>query len=935
MFNNRIVIAQKELFMSIFKSVGKDYTNYKDTVNKYNSVFKPLAAWMLARDSDEFAINDIVSHLTEYINIKKLNPANIKVSKSFVAINDAQFNDLMKFINFIHGNFPVVRQQIVQKRDENFDHAPVLTGDGIKIYKVEQAQDSKELAADTPWCIAYKGSNNMWQSYRNTQAATFFIVWDENPPNPDVRKVALQYNANNVDITDLVNRTGTNLTKDITFKYQGKTITGSDVPTYLTYLMSKGVNINATTKNPETGEEEKILKNDPVTPEEKLLNDLSNYVKSFQKNNFESPYDANDIKMWATGKFELKIKPNIEGSAYFIEDNGAYKPYINGKSYAKEVSIPEEFILRKTPLNKGTDNEMFSSITIQTEDAKTYVSKFIGTGWIMPENIFDYVFETPGGNDILVQYVNTGLTLPKTQTDKISRNRQLLNSYLKQQLAGVELGHNNDFAFLEYIDTNNEEVKKILLSRATGAPILTNFPEKWSVALPQIGLMSAKKDTEIDFNDEFVNKLAIIKGVKSVYKKYPTLENTRLLLHVPEAIKPLLDKARNEKYSMQMFKYINDIKHWSYLWDIVPEEFKDNPEFIIYRAADEAANLDEKGYDRFASEPGNLLNNLSKTIYLMNDHFEMVNDNDKNNVEFWKTSIENFDKLVGSIFKNIHLFYPVKDDEDDEDYDNDDEEENPDRQYEQLATFMYYLPKDIFSSQEIANSVNSHASTDLKNILFSNNNDINTFKSYFKNISEFISSGQAWRSDIYNKPNTFIVNLVESNNNEDLLFKLVKAMTRNFWSLYTLENLASWYPEVLNKLSDQTFIKILQSSQQFLSPNMISIFRNQKPHLFQEYIPLMNTSPQFRQQNPELFQNISREKLEEYRQFKLDRQEQYNRPYQPQVQNQENLNAENEENEEEPVVASLKSIVKIAKKLDLKKEYRLADKLTHMLIKKI
>jgi hypothetical protein len=93
MFNYRIVVANKDLFNSIFKSVGKDYNNYKEIVNKYSSVFKPIAAWMLARHSDEFAINDIVSHLTEYINIRKLNPANIKVSKSFVVINDNQLND--------------------------------------------------------------------------------------------------------------------------------------------------------------------------------------------------------------------------------------------------------------------------------------------------------------------------------------------------------------------------------------------------------------------------------------------------------------------------------------------------------------------------------------------------------------------------------------------------------------------------------------------------------------------------------------------------------------------------------------------------------------------------------------------------------------------------------------------------------------------------
>ena len=937
MFNNRIVIAQKELFISIFNKFEKNYADYRAIIDKYNSVFKPIAAWMLARDSDEFAINDIVSHLTEYINIKKLNPANIKVTRNDVVINGESSSNLEEFINFVHGEFPVVRQQAVQKRDENFEQIPVLTGDGIKIYKVEQAQDSKELAADTSWCIAYKGPNNMWQSYRSNQAATFFIVWDENPPTPNQRKVALQYNDKDVNITDIVNRTGPRLTNDISFEYNGETITGRDIPTYLTYLKSKGVNIDATTKNPETGDEEKILKNKPITPEEKLLTDLSGFAKSFKNSNSESPFTEDDIKMWSTGKFELKFPPSQRDLGYFIEDNGKYKAFLNGVTWRSGITIPEEFVLEKTPLIKSPDKDLFSSITIQTDDAKTYLSKFIGTGWIMPDNIFDYVFETPGGNDILVQYVNTGLPLPKTQTDKISRNRQLLNSYLKQQLAGVELGHNNDFAFLEYIDTTNEEVKQVVLKKA-GSTFLTNFPEKWSVALPQIGLRQAQKDAEVDFQDEFVNKLAIIKGVRSVYKKYPTLENTRLLLHVPEAIKPLLDKARNEKYPMQMFEHIVDIKHWAHLWYIVPEEFKDNPEFIIYKAADKAANLDEKEYDKLVYQPENLLNNLSKTIYLMNDHFEVVNDKDKNNVEFWKNSIENFDKLVGTIFKNIHLFHPVKDDDDDDDnegYDNnDDEEENPDKQYEQLAQFMYYLPKEVFSSQEIVNSVKSNASTDLKNILFSNANNIDTYELYFKNIREFLSSGQAWRSDIYKKPNTFIVNLIENNNDENSLFELVKDMTLNFWGLSNLENLTSWYPEILNKFSDDTLLKIFNSNGQIMSDNMTNTLRQLKPKFFIDWIPYFRTTAQFKQQNPELFQNFSKEKTQIITNLNLEKEQARERLRLPQApqpnQMQENPEVDEEE-EEEDVLASSKLMLKIAQKLDLKKKYRLADKLTYIL----
>jgi len=82
MFNYRIVVANKDLFISIFKSVGKDYNDYKEIVNKYTSLYKPLSAWMLSKGSDEFAINDIVEHIRTYINLKKLSPSDINITKN-------------------------------------------------------------------------------------------------------------------------------------------------------------------------------------------------------------------------------------------------------------------------------------------------------------------------------------------------------------------------------------------------------------------------------------------------------------------------------------------------------------------------------------------------------------------------------------------------------------------------------------------------------------------------------------------------------------------------------------------------------------------------------------------------------------------------------------------------------------------------------------
>ena len=963
MFNNRIVIAQKELFISIFNQFGKNYSDFRPVIDKYNSVFKPIAAWMLARDSDEFAINDIVSHLTEYINIKKLNPANIKVNKIAVVINDNSFSDLNEFINFVHGNFPVVRQQVVQKRDENFEQIPVLTGDGIKIYKVEQAQDSKELAADTSWCIAYKGPSNMWQSYRNTQAATFFIVWDENPPTSNQRKVALQYNQNNVLITDIPNLTGPKLSNDISFEYNGQTITGKDIPTYLTYLKSKGVNIDATIKNPKTGKKEKILKNKPVTPEEKLLNDLSRFAKFFNNSSEESPFTEDDIKLWSTGKFELKLKQREGETAYFIEDGGVYKSYLNGKIYAGRIEIPKEMIIEKTPLIQSPDKELLSSITLQTEDAKTYLSKFIGTGWMMPDNIFNYVYETPGGNDILVQYVNTGLPIPKTQTDRISKNRQLLNSYIKQQLAGVEQGHNSNFAFLEYIDTNNQEVKDLVLQRASKGYNVENFPEKWARALPQIGLKNANPNDELDFGDDFVNKLAIIKGIISVYKKYPTLENTRLLLHVPEALNPILGKARKQKYQLDMFEHIDDIEQWSRLWNLVPDEFKNLPEFIIYKAADRKNKINSGDVDDLEQiQPGSTLDNLTNLIALMDDgNVDPKSITDKtNNIDFWKSAFQNFNTVKKSIFRNIHLLHESeKDDDDDEDEDEDDGimrepefEEDTYLQHLHLTNFFNLIPAEFLNSEEFKNVVKTSGSKQLLKDIFrkrSHSTDqINALEIYIKDIQELLDSGLDITS-MLTKPNTFIVNLIENNNDQNLLYRLIKQVNYSFYDSLNFEKFISWYPEILNKLSDQTLLKILSAFGQ-MSNNMPDILKSLKPNFFNEWFPYISRSLRHQQENPELYQNLSKEKFEQIRQIRSDREEERGRSYRiefneipeydfdrsyPEIDDEEIKEIEEKDKEEEPVIASSKLMVKIAQKLDLKKKYRLADKLTYIIRKNI
>lgn len=899
MFNYRIVVANKDLFVSIFKSVGKDYNNYKETINNYSSVFKPLAAWMLSRDADEFAINDIVSHLTEYINRKKLNPANIKVSKNFVFINDEQFDDLMILIDFVHATFPVVKKQEEQPAEDQSRRTPILTGDGIQIFKINEAKDSKELASDTSWCIAYKGPNNLWQSYRSKQAATFFIVWDENPPTEYQRKVALQYNKNNVQITDIRNRTGINLTNEISFQYQGQTITGKDIPTYLTYLKSKGVDVDAATVNPETGQEEKILKNKPITPEEAMESEIGAFVR-----NKYSEIGVQDIKSWATGEFTLSTP---QGFINKVRD-GEYQVFTKDNYSGTSLKVPYDLVAEEIPFDDETRNTLpiqLKSVTFESESIKTYLSKFIGMGWIMPDEIVDYLMEVPGGKDYLVQYVNTGLQLPKTQVEKFSTNRQLINSYIKQQLTAFELGQNNG-EFLQYIDTDNEEVKNKIIEKYKKNSSSVNLPLKWLKVLPQIGIMKPT-GPNFDFGDPFINQLAIAYGNTDIYEQFPTLENTKILLHFPEAIEPLKSRAQAEDYSSYIFSNIDQLSDWTVRWKFVPEIFHDNPEFQVYKSAAQAG---QNSYDRMdlkKHEGNNPDDFLYYTILLMNNEIQSEEKNSPivKNPEFWKFAINNFDNLQNTVFKKINIMHPdIPDgfDEEANDINDLDEIEDEDRQRESLADFLKNMPPEILFSPDIVRLMKSKFELNIINNalvdMLQNGQNLDKFSAYindFDDLAEFSN----YEFTFFTQPNNLMKTLVRDHFDEQKFLYALSNLVGSKFSYF--ETLTKWLPELLQKLSDEAILRIISTNRGTLPREFLDRVLQYKPDFIKKYSNQLKIHPQdvAYYLTEELFANKKQE--------------------------------DEITDDEEDKFASIKIMVKVAQKLDVKKKYELADKLTHIL----
>jgi hypothetical protein len=919
MFNNRVVIANKELFISIFKSVGKDYNSYKEIVNKYNSVFKPLAAWMLARDSDEFAINDIVSHLTEYINRKKLNPGNIKISKSFVVINDQQFDGLMALIDFVHGNFPIAKKPEDNVQQSETDRTPILTGDGIKVFKVEKAFDSKQLAPDTSWCIAYAGPNNMWQSYRSNQAATFFIIWDENPPTNNQRKVALQYNSNNVQITDIPNKTGSNLSNDIFFEYNGKTITGRDIPTYLTYLKSKGVNIDATTNNPETGEEEKVLKNKPITPEEKLETSLYQNISNYYNN-----ANVDDIKSWSTGKFILRSAKDG-----FIKDNGDNTYSLSNGGYLnRPIEISEEMIIDKSHLGKNKGilpsegmSHLLESITIESDSVKTYLSKFIGMGWILPYSVFEYLYDIPGGKDYLVQYVNTGLELPKDQRDKLQTDKQLFNSYVKQQLTAWEMGH-NDGEILRYLDPNNPSDKEKVLKAFSKTKNLRQIPQNWKENVPQIGLSVANLGDDLIFNDPLTEKLAIAKGMFKIYQRNPTLENTRIYLHSLEAIEPLKALAEANGYNAAILNSPGSFSSFAGRWSLIPDEFKNLPEFYEITKIGEVSF--KQRYDIIEKLKNKKESELTQDDLETGIAFSLVNPAGhkfspmQNSAKFWNYFYDNYEKYFSGKFSRVGLENKEipddvdEDDEDDEDFDDDEFPvfDDPSQQKSIIDIKLKEIPRNVLLDPDIREKFLKRFSDKDLIVKFL---DLPREEKYNNFAAEYINSVQ-------DLPSSIASYLAFSKNS--ITEKILKISTLEEFNNYMKRNRSPldirdyarflyWYPFIGDQITDQILLREWAKLQYTNSTERLEVFNNllnARPDFFNNYLQELNL-PSARLEDLEKKNIIRSKQIEPIPKEKKD--------------------------EEETTTASVNLMVKIAQKLDFKKKYRLADKLTYIIRKKI
>ena len=915
MFNYRIVIAQAQILRSIIEAKGKNYDDFSDKINSFESSFKQLAAWMIARDAEDAILIDVIKrHLKQYIDAKQLTYDDIKANAEFAFIKGKKFPDIESLINSVHGDYPIAYADSGEKvNPEDLDLKPVLTGDGIQIFQVNNINESRKLAKGTSWCIGYSGPNNMWPAYRRNLASTFFIVFDENPSHPSQARVALDFNMREKQITDLNNRTATYLTAAVKYIKDGEEIIGSDFNNYLEYLKSKNVPIDAQVRNPETGKEEPLLKNKPKTPEEVVYGDIFKYRAGHEG----SKFTPEDIKNFSKGILTLrgdqrKLIINPEKP----DEIGVEFP---GKGVISSINLEGMVnIIDKVPAEQ---ENAYNSVTLQSNLFKDYLSISITTGEQLTDESFDYVLNLPGSKEILIQYVNTGLSLSRYQVDKIAAmSKSLLRSYVRQQVNALDQGFifRLDYYFTKFLEPNDVAAAKGLIKILDKAPEAYNKLEElmnpqFRQAFPQIEL-AAEKFPRTD-NPE-VNKILLgIYGPTQYYQDNPTVENTRVLLKTKEGMQDIRNIiASSDLYTKNLETRVRGsaerLEFLESAMRYVPSEIFDLPEFQIYKSVPKAKEIKDTG--KFEFNPKELTTQDFQSLALAEIlSRNPIRTNVYNMPEFWDYVVNNFENIVDVLrsselidYYKLNIFQSVG-------YSIDKKElfkkifEKLNLDTKQLFQVMSHLNFDISTiTQSLAdlNIVNSF--TDLKNLPLDE-------EKYIKIVS----------SD-----NPLMRKLLEISDGDMIIWGIQNGTP--YENLQTFLKIYSWYPELINKITANVIFRLLNNFRYHTSDldRFFDILEKGKPELL-DYI---SSIPGFALHSQ--FSNVPIEirialynRIGKINQQKAEQQQAENPQIEtPQIQEQP------EENNPDKI-AKINALIKIARKLDQTKKYNLADKFTNIL----
>jgi hypothetical protein len=224
-------------------------------------------------------IIDVVNEYNELLIKNRVKP--IQLTKNSIVIDGKQFNDFLKFSEYIHGETNKYSKGDTKgsSTSGNFksEKKPLWSGNNIDIYEGDNVGKCINYTSGAltgkaySFCIGQPG-NTMYKSYRDSKVSTFYFIVDRNKfiTNEDgsvnlddpLHIVVFDVTNSGVELTDANNNTGT------IAEY------GKDVNGYINYLKSMGVPVDKMVNKPKTDQERN---------EDELLGRPNNNLEWFKK----------------------------------------------------------------------------------------------------------------------------------------------------------------------------------------------------------------------------------------------------------------------------------------------------------------------------------------------------------------------------------------------------------------------------------------------------------------------------------------------------------------------------------------------------------------------------------------------------------------------------------------------------------------------------
>jgi hypothetical protein len=273
-----IVAGLKEDVNRLFENNPSDVqrviSTINDPANNIASNMQTLAAWCML--DPNFTIQSI-KYIIEHIVSEKLKYKVLLRDKTLVILSNSEEKPFKNPIDL--GVYLDSQIRTTKKVSTQSDIEPIMQSpDGkIKIFKVSgdyAPAVAATLGSDTDWCIT-KPYSGMYHSYRFSRGSTFYFVFDENMAGTSLEKVAIDFPkftfdpvlgvfpVKRVDLTDLTNRTGPNLTQKI------PGVKGKNWNAYQAYLRNNGIDTQERDENNQLK-----LRNEPITSQEKEEHEL-------------------------------------------------------------------------------------------------------------------------------------------------------------------------------------------------------------------------------------------------------------------------------------------------------------------------------------------------------------------------------------------------------------------------------------------------------------------------------------------------------------------------------------------------------------------------------------------------------------------------------------------------------------------------------------